>query len=228
MKKLVKAFDISNSKISVSVNIDQPRQCPHCQIGIEPKSLSAFFIEHYGAINLFVLFFCPNCDNCFLVQYLMFQSSYENAMANPVRIFPHSEEKTDYAKNISDLSPDFVKIYHQAEKAENIGLDEICGLGYRKALEFLIKDYAIKFNPTKKENIKRQMLSPCINDYIDNRRIKTLATASAWIGNDETHYIRKHEDYNIAHLKAFITAIVSFIESELSYLDAASLLNKPK
>ena len=72
------------------------------------------------------------------------------------------------------------------------------------------------------------VLSPCINTYIDNPRIKTLATASAWIGNDETHYVRKHEDYNLEHLKIFISATVSFINSELSYLKAEQLLNTPK
>ncbi len=120
----------------------------------------------------------------------------------------------------------FVKIYNQAEISENSGCLEICGLGYRKALEFLVKDYAIKFNPDDEESIKKQMLSPCINHYIDNPRIKTLATASAWIGNDETHYIRKHDDYDLHHLKTFIAALVSHIDSEFSYLKAVNLLNK--
>ena len=114
------------------------------------------------------------------------------------------------------------------ESAENMGLSEICGLGYRKALEFLIKDYGILFHPDDEEKIKNMALSPCINTYIDNPRIKTLATASAWIGNDETHYVRKHEDYNLEHLKIFISATVSFINSELSYLKAEQLLNTPK
>ena len=141
---------------------------------------------------------------------------------------PCSEDKTSFSDKINSLSPNFVEIYHQSEKAENMGLTEICGLGYRKALEFLVKDYAITFNPGDSDTIKRKLLSPCINDHIDNKRIKSLATASAWIGNDETHYIRKHEDYNLGHLKAFISAIVSYIDSELSYLEAESLLNKPK
>lgn len=74
-------------------------------------------------------------------------------------------------------------------------------MGYRKSLEFLIKDYAIAFHPDKETDIVKSQLSPCINEYIDNKRIKSLATASAWIGNDETHYTRKHEDYNVEHLK---------------------------
>lgn len=66
----------------------------------------------------------------------------------------------------------------------------------------------------KPESIKSLMLSPCINKYIDNPKIKTLATASTWLGNDETHYVRKHEDYNIEHLKVFISSVAAFIESD--------------
>lgn len=80
----------------------------------------------------------------------------------------------------------------------------------------------------KPESIKSLMLSPCINKYIDNPKIKALATASTWLGNDETHYVRKHEDYNIEHLKVFISSVAAFIESDLAYAKATALLNAPK
>lgn len=63
--------------------------------------------------------------------------------------YPAPVRVKDFSQEIKDLSPNFVKIYHQAEQAENTGLSDICGLGYRKALEFLVKDYAIAFNPTE-------------------------------------------------------------------------------
>ena len=107
-----------------------------------------------------------------------------------------------------------------------MGLTEICGMGYRKTLEFLIKDYAILIHSTETDSIKSKMLSPCISEYIENKHIKSLATASAWLGNDETHYNRKHSDYNFEHLKAFITAVVNYIDMELSYRDAQALLDK--
>lgn len=141
---------------------------------------------------------------------------------------PYGDAKLHFSERIKVLSPNFVTIYHQSEKAEQMGLSEICGLGYRKSLEFLVKDYAIAFNPDNEDDIKNQMLSPCIKNFIDNKKIKALATASAWIGNDETHYVRKHEDFRIDHLKAFIAAIVSYIDSELSFLQAESLLNNSK
>ena len=89
-------------------------------------------------------------------------------------------------------------------------------MGYRKALEFLIKDYAIHFNLAEAETIKEQALAQCIKTYIDNPKIKTLAERSAWLGNDEVHYVRKHPDFDINDLKRFIDTCVNYIEMELN------------
>lgn len=228
MRKVITAYDIANNDVSCDVELDFPHQCPLCSTGIQAQLLDAYFIRMDNSYKLFVLFFCPKCELCFLGVYFMRPRNLECFTADLKILVPSSKEKTTFSKDIAALSPDFVKIYNQAEEAENCGLDEICGLGYRKALEFLVKDYAIAFNPEDEETIKSQMLASCINKYIDNSKIKTLSTASAWIGNDETHYVRKHADYNLSHLKLFISATVSYIDSELIYLKAESLIKKAK
>lgn len=70
------------------------------------------------------------------------------------------------------------------------------------------------------------MLGPCIKNYIDDPRIKTLVEKSAWIGNDEAHYIRKKENRDIADMKAFIKATVYFVSMVLITKDAETI--KPK
>ena len=57
-------------------------------------------------------------------------------------------------------------------------------MGYRKALEFLVKDYAIFLNQEDEDKIKNASLSSCINNYIDNIKIRHLSLASTWLGND--------------------------------------------
>lgn len=146
----------------------------------------------------------------------------------PLVQYPTPSETTSFSKEISMLTPKFIEIYQQAEKAENSGLTELCGIGYRKALEFLVKDYAISNHPNSKEQIESFMLGKCITDYIDNEKIKTLAKASAWLGNDETHYVRKHQNYNVQDLKRFIKATVAYIEYELSFTEAFDLLKNPQ
>lgn len=231
MEKTIRSTNLNNLNATHDFELKIPSKCPCCNTALSPTFLDSFYISNsssdYG--SLFTFYFCPSCENCFMAHYHVTIMGYGYRSTGALlSLSPCSEDKTSFSDKINSLSPNFVEIYHQSEKAENMGLTEICGLGYRKALEFLVKDYAITFNPGDSDTIKRKLLSPCINDHIDNKRIKSLATASAWIGNDETHYIRKHEDYNLGHLKAFISAIVSYIDSELSYLEAESLLNKPK
>ena len=76
--------------------------------------------------------------------------------------------------------------------------------------------------------IESASLSACISTYINNEKIKTLARASAWIGNDETHYVRKHQNYNVQDLKRFINTVVAFIEYEHNYTEALNLLSDPQ
>lgn len=59
---------------------------------------------------------------------------------------------------------------------------------------------------------------------IHKNNIKTLAEKSAWIGNDEAHYIRKQEERTVSDLKKFILASTYFISMTLTTEDAASIL----
>ena len=97
-------------------------------------------------------------------------------------------------------------------------------MGYRKALEILIKDYAIEKDPDKEE-IKKAFLANCINSYIKSDKIQALSKASAWIGNDETHYEKRHIEYSIQELKLFIDAVVATIETDIAYEKATALLS---
>lgn len=55
---------------------------------------------------------------------------------------PISPSCKEFDSEIQEISPSFVKIYNQALAAEELNLSEIAGMGYRKSLEFLIKDFA--------------------------------------------------------------------------------------
>ena len=101
-------------------------------------------------------------------------------------------------------------------------------MGYRKSLEFLIKDYAIYKHHDQCAAVESSSLSQCIATYIADERIKSLAKAAAWLGNDESHYVKKHSSYDLKDLKAFIAATVSFIQYDLSYQSALDLLSSPK
>lgn len=151
--------------------------------------------------------------------------NYSNTL-KVITLVPNGFIPRQFSENINAFSPSFVSIYNQAMEAESRKLHDICGISYRKALEFLVKDFAILTNSEEKSSIEKSSLSSCIDKYISSHRIKALAKASAWLGNDETHYVRKHPDYDIDDLKAFIDSTVSFIDAEINYFKAQALLNK--
>ncbi len=225
MFKEITPINLSTGKTDISFTYPVPGQCPQCKKGIDNVPLDSYYIKKNKHAIVFIFYFCPSCETCFIGQYTCYNPewAYRNDLKQD-RLIPHGIFHKSFSKEITAMSPSFVSIYKQAYEAEKTGLSQICGIGYRKALEFLIKDFAIFVNPDETENIKTSMLSACIEKYIDSQRIKVLAKASAWIGNDETHYVRKHEDYSLEDLKLFIDSTVAFIDSELTFLQAQNLI----
>jgi hypothetical protein len=58
-------------------------------------------------------------------------------------------------------------------------------------------------------------LGKCIDTYINDLNLKECARRAAWLGNDETHYIRKWEDKDVNDLKTLIRLTVNWIENVL-------------
>ena len=118
---------------------------------------------------------------------------------------------------IQDLSPNFSAIYNQEFIAEQYGLKEICGVGYRKAIEFLVKDYTIKFNLESENKITEPTyaLGKCIKEFTPDPRIKDMVERAVWLGNDETHYTRKWTDKDLNDLKILIDLTLHWIQMEL-------------
>lgn len=217
-----------NEQITYKISIDLPSKCPCCKTAYASLPETTTFYEYDNQdAKAYCVFFCPVCEECFFVSYDLI-SCPDDMVGVQHEIFPLQQESTVFSNGIATLSSSFVKIYQQAEQAENQNLHDICGMGYRKALEFLIKDYAVSLNPDRQSEIESAFLGDCISTYIGNEKIKTLAKASAWIGNDETHYVRKHQDYNVQDLKRFIGTVVAFIEYELNYAEAFKLLSNPR
>ena len=195
-----------------------PDKCPFCHDKITPQLIGQNTKE--GNI-VRLIFICPSvsCREVFI-------SYYKQQPQNPVRpdlLFYYTHTgigkltSKSFHQSINEVSSAFVEIYNQAFASEQYGLLQICGVGYRKALEFLIKDFAIKNNSEKKEEIEKLSLAKVIKDYISDTRIKTVAERAVWIGNDETHYVRKWETKDLTDLKNLIDLTLTMIQSEFDY-----------
>lgn len=208
----------------VYVIYDAIEKCSNCNKALAPEKLYSIIIEKHSDYYLYVADFCNSCKSVLITEYKVKKINDKNFEYEKIlRTSPQTYQVEKFDENIEKISPQFVKIYNQALQAEKIGLDEIAGLGYRKAVEFLIKDYAIYKNPESEEEIKKTWMKVCIEKYIDNNNIKLLAERSDWIGNDEAHYVRKQEDRDITDMKKFIKAMVYFIGMTLITDDAASM-----
>lgn len=233
MKKVITATPVNSDNGNRKFELPLPSQCPICEVAYAetPKASHYTCDRHHSTsiVKVYSTYFCPHCEEMFFVVYYVGGNIFEVAHEGYIlETYPVSTATTEFLEYILNLSPRFVEIYHQAEQAEKAGLFEICGMGYRKAVEILIKDYAIRKYPNEEEKIKEMLLAQCIQKYIENDSIRTLAMGCAWIGNDETHYTRQHEERCIDDLKSFVQAMVQFINMVMAVDDAASLISKKK
>ncbi len=210
-------------------SFEEPSECPLCKHKIKPEELHCgTYKDEEGKEYLYLLYLCHHCYQVFTALHLCSkdvvmrtgEKVFESAM---LYIGPSCFTPQEFDAAITMLSPQFVKIFNQALEAEAQGLDEIAGIGYRKAIEFLVKDYCIHLHPDEAEGIKAKFLGNCIKEYVDDHRIKTLAERTTWIGNDETHYTRKIEGRDISDMKKFIQAMVYFIGMVLITEDAETI-----
>ncbi|GBE19874.1 MAG TPA: hypothetical protein ENG87_05255 [Candidatus Pacearchaeota archaeon] len=118
---------------------ESPIECPLCHKGVK-----VVFIIHSTRGTISQLFMmCPLCKDTFIGEYV--QSSRDDVYYfKEFHDYKNPRSEKEFSQNIKDISENFVLIYNEAESAEEFGLKQICGGGYRKAFEFLIKDYLIK------------------------------------------------------------------------------------
>lgn len=195
-----------------------PELCPLCHQAIQPSALVA--VEQRlkeGAVIYHIAYQCSrgSCGGIFIGLYTDEPIGGGQKRLKLLGCLPQIRKDKVFPEVVTNVSPRFALIYNQALAAEAYRLDQVCGMGYRKALEFLIKDYAIHKNPDDENSILSASLSGCINNYVDNANIKSCAEKAAKLGNDEAHYLRKWEDHDISDLKTLIRLTVIWIESEM-------------
>ena len=180
-------------------------ECPFCHSKITPNYLC---IDK----DYYIYASCPNtmCKKHFVLS----PDSDKRFMIVEPNASPRNKE---FSEIITSISSQFVSIYNQAYHAEQMGLDQICGVGYRKAIEFLIKDYLLlkETDDKQKENIKNKFLGNCIQEDVQDKNIKEVAKRAVWLGNDETHYVRVWADKDVSHLKHLIDLTIRWIENEI-------------
>lgn len=177
-----------------------PTLCPHCKVSNNPiteligsKKVSSYIIYAYTHK-------CTSCQNYhFTVQkYSWHIPGYFKALdAHMLMIYPETSY-TKFDEVISKTSEKFIDIYQQAELAESHNCYELAGMGYRAALEVLIKDYALNVLHDNKQYIEQLTLNDAIGHYFKGKdyEINNITANIVRInGNNFVHW-DKPEDFN--------------------------------
>ena len=207
----IAAVFLEGQKETVSF-VSFPDECPICHTSVIPKHLTSAFTTSKNIIQ--ATYQCSNqkCQRLFFATYHRDNNTgyYSHTSVEPI-----VAKKEVFSEEIFSPSTSFVTIYNQALAAESMNLHEVVGIALRKAIEFLVKDYAIAKNPAASDDIKREQLGKCIESYIDDSKIEKCFKRATWLGNDETHYSRLWADKDINDLKSLIRISVNGLENLL-------------
>jgi hypothetical protein len=198
--------------------------CPVCRLNIKPIYCFGYYsiVESYPEeyTDLQLIYRCPNnsCQSLFIAYYTS-KNVAGREIVDFIKVAPYNQSPKEFSKEISTLSPSFCDLYNQSKAGEEYGLIGIAGAGYRKAFEFLIKDFCIQQHPNDKDAINKLPLQEVIKNHIDNEKIKELSKRAAWLGNDEVHYERIWTNNDINDLKKILDISQYWISSEIQAQD---------
>ena len=190
-----------------------PSDCPECGKQIVPKVHSQFTKN----TNSYVFLECPSpsCGVGFVYDFSLHYKSGNDHFYSFNRLVKGSVKKHFQNERIERLSPSFVSLYNQSEHAESFGLYQVCGAGYLKALEHLIKDFLTFQSPAAEALFRKASLGQCISECVHNERIRATAKIAYWIQNDEQTPGRVWRERELKDVKALINLTTNWIDMEL-------------
>ena len=201
------------------IDLKDPNNCPHChEINNPHRRWHTLTQDREDDIVFLTAWQCSNngCKKIFLALYkktstekFEFERFLNGRPKGPAWPKPIRDLKN--GKTINSESPEdskFIKTYLQSLEADMHGLDELAGMGFRKAIEYLVKDWAIQNNPTDKDKIIEDLwLGQVIKEYYDGD-LKDILERATWLGNDQSHYNQLFEEYDVDVLKELIDLIM--------------------
>lgn len=169
-------------------DIDDVNICPHCHVAITPIENSQIISKDTDNTPVHIgIWTCSNqaCQKVFVTLYKKVGNDFKfgrflNGLPKgPIWPKPIAELRSGNPKvKEAEETTRFIKTYLQSLVAENNGLDELAGMGYRKAIEYLVKDWAIRKVPDDKEKIESLWLGQVISKYFDGDLEEILERAT--------------------------------------------------
>ena len=182
---------------------EKPMVCAYCGVFMDGEAtLASSFQLADKQSALVVSFKCARCKKHFLAVYIQ-----EDECLKLNTIIPIVENEALH-EGLKAISPDFECIHQQAYRAEMRGDLDIAAIGYRTALEMLTKDFAIKELKEKENEVTNKSLAQMIKDYSGSVELQGASDVVRILGNDFTHYQKKHEEHGFDELKHYYNIVL--------------------
>ena len=187
-----------------------PQICPICgmsQGGIYKEG------QFYNAIGMAYWFATFECTECHKIYGLVF-NVYKTGKRAEFKTFHPTVEPTYTDDVLGGCSPRFVKMYRQALMSEYHGHYDVAAIGYRAALEILIKDYAVNELSATLDEVQKLNLAKAIKKYLGSDEA-SAADVVRLLGNDYAHYLQGYPDIEFSVLKEYMDIFISQIRVKL-------------
>lgn len=203
----------TNNSTYPNVSLKIPNKCPHCSYFNDPHKRGSYMTDFNNKHILLAVWCCSNedCSKNYLTTHLI-TSEQQIEFLN---IYPKNKlEKFDDL--IVECSPEFVELYNHAYQEQLNGNIRIAAVSYRMALEFLLKDYLIKYHKDYQLDINQIPTMKIINclNYLEKQQ-QVAGDVVRILGNDYIHYHNKNENIDFNHLKIYLDIFVHSILVQL-------------
>jgi len=182
-----------------------PETCPHCHHHVYPRRLDACATVPDGTRVDFA-FQCarPECRRIFVGRYVPGPDGELDLDA----VSPATARRESIPPEVEAFSAGFVETFGQANDAEARGHTRLAALGYRAALDRLVREYLMREHPESAAEIRALPLAGCIAAYVDNPRVKAAAarTPALTSGDDEEA---------VAELKVLLRLAINWVDNVL-------------
>jgi hypothetical protein len=203
-------FSLPGSDYNFPLN--KPTVCPICNFSEDGTIVSR---ATFGDLNfVFYGVVCYRCTHCFKTYIVVYSIDTANKKADFVDFFPRNNQ--EYSNELlQPISPRFISAYNQALRAEERQDIELAAIGYRHALECLIKDFAIKELNLNYDEVVKKSLCDAIKLYLEEKDLVSTADVIRILGNDYTHYERKYPEFDFALLKQYMEIFIKLVETRV-------------
>ena len=189
-----------------------PENCPLCHHHIDPRRLTANATSSDNTAVDFA-FQCPRaeCRHVFVGQYRLGPDGEYDLLS----VSPLTARREDFSPEIRAFCPPFVEVHHQAQEAEARGLHQLAAMGFRNALELLVKEHAMREDPEAAEAIWTMPLGACVARYVADPTIQACAARAAWLDDGDALHLRHWESRDPTELRTLVRLTVNWLENVL-------------